>query len=160
MCTLSIDKIRGGYLHSRALSCWEKLTTSPQQNKLISNFVWSQDRGHWRSQEDITTFGKEKKTKNEHVFDKIFRICWISSSILCNYTATHLKTYQTLAYKIEICVFEAAKEKLKINGMKYPVDKVKGCTIKYKELWVYNFEVPNRNYKLKRNQEQPPFCHV
>jgi hypothetical protein len=31
-------------------------------------------------------------------------------------------------------MFEGAKEKLKINGMKHPVDKAKGSAKKYKEL--------------------------
>ncbi len=35
-----------------------------------------------------------------------------------------------LAYKLGINPLEAAKEKLKINGMKYPVDKAKGSAKK------------------------------
>lgn len=50
----------------------------------------------------------------------IFRIYWISSSILCNYSMAYLKTYQILAYKIEICVFETAKEKVEDTWNEVP----------------------------------------
>ncbi len=48
-------------------------------------------------------------------FDHSFRICWISSSILCDYGSIYLKAYRTLAYKLGIYAFEAPRKRTKLE---------------------------------------------
>ncbi len=61
-----------------------------------------------------------------HLSSAVWSFCRPSSDFC------HLVRY--LADKLGIDPLEAAKEKLKINGMKYPIAKAKGSAKKYKEL--------------------------
>ncbi len=85
------------------------MALSVEVGELVEHF-------QWLSQGDSYELGREKLDKvKEEIGDVLIYLT-------------------NLADKLGIDPLEAATEKLKINGMKYPVDKAKGSAKKYKEL--------------------------